>query len=79
MKLIDDSPEELPPLAALGPPGPYRTVPVQQVLGLATASRKGPARIRLSLEGGYELDIPVTQDAIDELFDVLRSVARSRR
>jgi len=74
MDLIDNSPEELPPLAVFGPPGHYRTALVVQVEDVVTASRKGPARIRLQLEGGYALDIPVKQDAIDALYRVLRSM-----
>lgn len=72
--MTPDTSEELPPLVELGPPGHYRTPPAIQALGVVMPSYKAPAQIRLALESGHELDIPVTQDTIDALYRSLRSM-----
>lgn len=64
MKLIDDSEPELPPLVGLGSPGPYRTPEAVQCLGMVLGSHKAPPQLRLLLAGGYELDVPVSPDAM---------------
>jgi hypothetical protein len=70
-------PQQPQQLASLIPSGYYRTPLAIRVRGCTMAGVEGPARILLSLEGGYELEIPATQDAIDELYRTLRSVTRS--
>jgi hypothetical protein len=69
--------ERIQQLDGLIPSGHYRTPLAIQVRGCTMAGADGPARILLSLEGGYELEIPATQDAIDELYRSLRSVTRN--
>ena len=72
MKLVDDSPPEMPPLVPLGPPGPCRTPDAIQCLGVSLGGSKAPPLLRLLLEGGHELVIPLTQDAMRQLFDAAR-------
>jgi hypothetical protein len=69
-----DAEGEFPPLVELGPPGQYSLPTAIQALNVAMPSRRGPARIRLALEGEYVLEIPATQDAIDGLYRSLRSM-----
>jgi hypothetical protein len=66
--------EEFPPLVELGRPGRYSLPTATRALNVAMPSHKGPARIRLALEGEYELEIPATQHAIDGLYRVLQSM-----
>lgn len=68
--------EELPPLVELCEPGRRcRTASVKEVRGVVSPSTIGPARIRLLLESGCEVDIPMKQESIDALYRLLRSVA----
>jgi hypothetical protein len=70
-------PQQPQQLGGLIPSGHYRTPLAIQVRGCTMAGVEGPARILLTLEGGNELEIPTTQDAIDALYQTLRSVTRS--
>jgi hypothetical protein len=70
-------PPQPQPLDGLIPSGHYRTPLATQVRGCTMAGAEGPARILLSLEGGYELEIPATQATIDELYRVMRSMTRN--
>ena len=73
MKFIDDASPEMPPLAELGPPGPYRTRDAIQCLGVSLGSSKLPPLLRLELEGGFQLVIPLKQDAMRQLFACIQS------
>jgi hypothetical protein len=73
-----DKQEEFPPLVELGRPGRYSLPTAIQALNVAMPSHRGPARIRLALEGEYELEIPATQHAIDGLYQVLQSMTTRR-
>jgi hypothetical protein len=73
--------EDLPPprqLAELIPPGCYRTPTAILAGDVRMGGIEGPPRILLTLEGGYELEIPATRDAIDRLFRGLRSMTTQR-
>ena len=70
--LIEDPPD-MPPLAELGPPGRYRTPDAIQVLGVSLGGRTGPPQLHLLLEGGYELVVPMTPDAMQALFRAAKS------
>jgi hypothetical protein len=72
MELIDSSSPELPPLVELGPPGRYRTPDAIQCLAVDLGGSKAPPQLRLQLEGGFELVIPLKQDAMRPLFDCAR-------
>ena len=65
-------------LDGLIPSGHYRTPIAIQMRGCTLPGVDGPARILLSLQGGYELEIPATQDAIDELYRALRGMTIRR-
>ncbi len=54
-------------LAELIPAGLYETPTASQEPGIVVQDDKGLLRIHLILEGGYELEIPVTQDAMEGL------------
>ncbi len=72
MQFMDDpSPENLP-LVELGQPGPYRTPDAIQCLGVSLGGSKGPPLLRLELEGGFQLVIPLTQDSMRQLVDAAR-------
>ena len=65
-------------LDGLIPSGHYRTPIAIQMRGCTLPGVDGPARILLSLQGGYELEIPATPDAIDELYRALRGMTIRR-
>jgi hypothetical protein len=54
--------------------GRHRIRTAIQAEGVVMPGIEGPARIRLVLEGGYGLEIPVTQETIDALYRTLRSM-----
>jgi hypothetical protein len=51
-----------------------RTPPVIRVEGLESAIQEEPIRILLRLQTGLRLDIPLTQSAVDTLFQYLAEV-----
>jgi hypothetical protein len=61
-------------LDGLIPAGHYRSPTAVQVKGVAMPGATGPAQIHLALADGYELDIPVTQHVIDQLYTQMRSM-----
>ncbi len=69
------TPQRPPQFAEQVPPDNYQTPPVTLVVAITMPSIEGPGRIRLRLEGGYGLEIPMKQDAIDTLFGLLQSFA----
>lgn len=71
MSLVPTEPFQL--LSELVQPNHYRTPTAIQSRGIVMPGIEGPARIRFLLEDGYELEIPVTQAAIDGLYEVLGS------
>jgi hypothetical protein len=68
MSLIPTEPFQ--PLSELAPPSHYRTPTAVQSRGIVMAGIEGPDRIRLLLEDGYKLETPMTQNAIDGLYEV---------
>ena len=62
-----------PPLA-LGNVGRYRTPLVVQAQSGKMADTTGPIHIHLALEGGYELEIPMTQEALNGLYQIAKSL-----
>ena len=72
MDLVEP-PEPLPIPIELGLPGSYRVVPTANAARMVMPGRAATTQIRFSLEGGYELDIPVTQVTIDNLHQALES------
>jgi hypothetical protein len=72
MDLVEP-PEPLPTPLELGPQGNYRVVPAANAARMVMPGRAAPTRIRFYLEGGYELDIVVTQATIDNLYQALES------
>jgi hypothetical protein len=60
-----------PTLVQLDPPGPHILATAQEFLGIVPAAGPSPARIRLRLEGGSELQIPTTERVLTALHTVL--------
>jgi hypothetical protein len=61
-----------PPLShELMQPNPLRAPPTLAAFGLAIPSARAPLQIQLHLDGGCVLDVPLTQEAIDNLATVL--------
>lgn len=52
----------------------YRTPPAAHVQGWGTSSDKGLIRIRLQLEDGSVLEIPLPQASIESIAGVLQAV-----
>ncbi len=69
---------ETPPLPLpLAEAHDHRCYQAPTAIDLKSATRPSqlaPAHIQLRLETGHELDIPVTQHAIDALYRVLKSM-----
>jgi hypothetical protein len=74
--LIPTEPFQL--LSELVPPNHYRIPTAVRARGIMMPGIEGPARIRFLLEDGCELEIPVTQDALDGLYQVLGSFVSRR-
>lgn len=72
MDFIDPAAPEMQLLAELVPPGSYRTPDAIQCLGVALGGNTGPPLLHLQLEGGLQLAIPLTQDAMRQLYDSAR-------
>jgi hypothetical protein len=72
---------EQPPqlLAELLPAGLYEAPLASQEPTLVVLEVGEPLRIRFQLEGGYELDIPMTPDAIDGFARLAQTLSRRRR
>jgi len=71
-------PEQQPVLFELTRPGDYRTPVAHSVQGVEVDPGREPIQIRVRLRGGCVLDIPLTQDAIDQicrLLNPLRTVS----
>lgn len=66
-------PRATPPLLALGDPGKYQVDQMSNEVSLVLIGHKGLPQIRLNLEGGYELDIPVSQETLRQLQEILES------
>jgi hypothetical protein len=64
-------PQPLP----LPPQGHYRLPAALQEANVVVPSDGGPVHIGLHLEGGYVLEIPLTQDAIHALLGTLQALA----
>lgn len=61
-------PRDIELLTSQVQPSQYITPPILEVTGMVLPTEEGgPIRIHLILEGGYELELPATQDAIDAL------------
>jgi hypothetical protein len=76
MALIPTEPFQ--PLSELVPPNHYRTPTAIQSRGIVMGGIEGLARIRFLLEDGYEMEIPVTQEVIDGLGNVITSFSQRR-
>lgn len=76
LRALAATPEKL--LSALIPPDRYDTPIALSAADVGHRLGKERPHIRLLLKGGYELDIPLTQEAVDTLALVLHPF-RSRR
>ena len=65
-------PQQAEMLASEIPPGTYLTPALLHVTPqIPRSGQAGPIRLLLTLEGGFELDIPVSPASIGELFQSL--------
>jgi hypothetical protein len=64
----------LPPPVQRVPSGSYRTQTVIRGINGKQADIEGPILIRLLLEGGDELEIPMTQEAVNDLYQLSKSL-----
>ena len=69
----------LPQTARLGPVGHYAIPTVTRCPGLIDHGGKGLVHVQMVLVTGHELDIPLTQNAIDELYRVLDPICTKTR
>lgn len=69
---------QAPPPCVQGPSGRYLLPLAIQVASGIPAGIEGQARILLGLEGEYVLEVPATQEAIDELYQTLGSLTTRR-
>lgn len=74
-QLLEQSPQLL---AELLPVGLYEAPLASQEPTLVVLGVEEPLRIRFQLGGGYELDIPMTPDAIDGLARLAQTLSRRR-
>ena len=63
-------------LAEQVPAGSYCTPTAIQSVSITMPVIEGSARIHLALVDGYALEIPMTQNAMESLYQFLRSMVR---
>jgi hypothetical protein len=64
-------PQPQPQRVQLGPPGHYILPLVESCGWIGFPEGELPVHIHCYLEGGYELDVPVSREGIDDLVRVL--------